>query len=902
MKDGNPIPPDDPITGKCDPDTSVQTDQLGNQYILRSACITWTCNADDTCTSGGQCTPNLKDCSDDDPCTVDACVDTTGECLNEPDPACCTYDTDPPLMDEDPNWDEDESRCWDDDPCTSETCDYESGVCSYEPVVCYDGNACTLDSCSGDGCVFAPMAGCEYDCYNDYDCRDDHGKLSGELCDDGNNVSGDGCSADCQSLEICGNGYLDWQVGEECDDGNGDDEDSCTTECKRNISETCGDGETVPGEACDDGNNEDDDGCAANCSSDETCGNTVIDWLQGEKCDDGNNDDGDQCSADCKTISVEAGCGDSDVDAWDTEGLCNLEDCQFQISPFGKCSYEDLSCDDGRDCTDAYCDDFKGCIFFPTDCSETSCEEPLPNTLPIECDDGFICTIDACVDGLCQVLPIDCDDEDPCTIDYCNPETGSCVHVNDDECQTSCTEMGAVMCDIGSECYHAVCLEDIDSCFFAPIICDDRDICTTDTCDPDIGCTFESIEDCAGCVTADDCNDGLECTQDECVSANEAGAADVDYQANGFEHPDRYCTYTNTCFLCEDDSSCEIQFGDNPCVTAFSCNLVTLMCELEYVSCDDDDICTADSCDTETGLCVNTPVVNCCTDDTMCKDTKPCTGGYCDTAASKCVFPFYLCDDRDPCTTDTCHPGTGDCEHEQVDDCFDECGKPSDCYFQEDLAGQNCASFDCGIPEDGEDGDPKTCIFNATECISDHECQLAGCEQAIGACIAAAEIDCDVSCVSFEDCDDGNACTVDQCSLEGLCVTKEVDCSDGDLCTSDACDRATGACTNTECEGCLCESCSDDTPCDDNNVCTLDNCIEPPDEESFCKHEIVDCSDGDPCSIDSCDAETGCTHTNLEKCVGCVKNSDCDDLNACTVDVCEDDKVCSHLFACGEEE
>src|SRR4051794_39526664 len=30
----------------------------------------------------------------------------------------------------------------------------------------------------------------------------------GEVCDDGNNRSGDGCSADCQSLETCGNGYL----------------------------------------------------------------------------------------------------------------------------------------------------------------------------------------------------------------------------------------------------------------------------------------------------------------------------------------------------------------------------------------------------------------------------------------------------------------------------------------------------------------------------------------------------------------------------------------------------------------------------------------------------------------------------------------------------------------------
>src|SRR5207244_11859901 len=38
----------------------------------------------------------------------------------------------------------------------------------------------------------------------------------GEQCDDGNTVSGDGCSASCR-LEACGNGILD--PGEQCDDG-----------------------------------------------------------------------------------------------------------------------------------------------------------------------------------------------------------------------------------------------------------------------------------------------------------------------------------------------------------------------------------------------------------------------------------------------------------------------------------------------------------------------------------------------------------------------------------------------------------------------------------------------------------------------------------------------------------
>jgi cysteine-rich repeat protein len=50
-----------------------------------------------------------------------------------------------------------------------------------------------------------------------------------EDCDDGNNVDGDGCSADCR-IEICGDGVV--QGSEECDDGNTIDGDGCDASCK----------------------------------------------------------------------------------------------------------------------------------------------------------------------------------------------------------------------------------------------------------------------------------------------------------------------------------------------------------------------------------------------------------------------------------------------------------------------------------------------------------------------------------------------------------------------------------------------------------------------------------------------------------------------------------------------
>jgi cysteine-rich repeat protein len=59
---------------------------------------------------------------------------------------------------------------------------------------------------------------------------------AGEQCDDGNTVSGDGCSAFCQneetivaSVSTCGNGLI--EAGEQCDDANEDDNDTCSSSC-----------------------------------------------------------------------------------------------------------------------------------------------------------------------------------------------------------------------------------------------------------------------------------------------------------------------------------------------------------------------------------------------------------------------------------------------------------------------------------------------------------------------------------------------------------------------------------------------------------------------------------------------------------------------------------------------
>ncbi len=118
---------------------------------------------------------------------------------------------------------------------------------------------------------------------------------------DGSCPTGQTCYAETQTclldndIPVCGNGVIE-SIGEVCDDGNTLSGDGCSADCDSN--ETCGNAVLDPGEVCDDGNNVPGDGCSADCGSDETCGNAVLD--PGEICDDGNNLPGDSCPANCQ--------------------------------------------------------------------------------------------------------------------------------------------------------------------------------------------------------------------------------------------------------------------------------------------------------------------------------------------------------------------------------------------------------------------------------------------------------------------------------------------------------------------------------------------------------------------------------------------------------------------------
>ena len=202
------------------------------------------------------------------------------------------------------------------------------------------GGSCgTGATCEADYCVFGNVSACAFDvcvyrrnvdgeatycsepcsvgsCPTGYECQDagsniydtseqwfcvvrepvcGDGVIEGdEVCDDGNLVSGDGCSADCRSHETCGNGIVDAAIGEQCDDGNATGGDGCGSYC---TFEVCGNTIVDVGETCDDGNTASGDGCSDDCHL-ELCGNGFVDV--GEGCDDGNLIDTDGCDGLCR--------------------------------------------------------------------------------------------------------------------------------------------------------------------------------------------------------------------------------------------------------------------------------------------------------------------------------------------------------------------------------------------------------------------------------------------------------------------------------------------------------------------------------------------------------------------------------------------------------------------------
>jgi cysteine-rich repeat protein len=229
----------------------------------------------------------------------------------------------------------------------------------------------------------------------------------GEVCDNGNTTSGDGCSADCRSDETCGNGIKDVARSEACDDGNTVTETECpygmvncarcNATCSGELTLTgpyCGDTTRNGSEACDDGNAVTETQCpygTATCEGCDAICSAPLN-LTGPYCGDGRRDSAEACD-DGNSIT-ETACPYGIA----TCTHCNST-CSGELNLTGPYCGDNIqngteACDDGNTTTES------SCAYGTATCSacNASCTSALSLTGPY-CGDGIQNGSEGCDDG-----------------------------------------------------------------------------------------------------------------------------------------------------------------------------------------------------------------------------------------------------------------------------------------------------------------------------------------------------------------------------------------------------------------------------------------------------------------------------------------------------------------------
>jgi hypothetical protein len=569
-------------------------------------------------------------------------------------------------------------------------------------------------------------------------------------------------------------------------------------------------------------------------------------WQLAEGLCDGVDDDCDGVADDEWLAFFDVPCDGNDSDLCENGTLvCAPDGLGVTCGPESPANLEELCNGVDDDCDGQTDEDYPllgaACDGDDADFCATGTWECAPDELGVAClNESGVARVELCdgVDNDCDGLtdedfpelgqPCDGDDSDQCengvfvcALDgsgvICGPENPSGIaetcNGRDDDCDGDTDEgLGTTQCGLGL-CDHVVAN------------CENGQL---QTCDPLEGAGIEICDgydnDCDGDVDEEDagalCVDLNLCTDDAC---------------GGFLG----CQYTNNTADCDDGNACTAgdQCAAGVCVPGAA------------VSCDDDDVCTDDSCHPATG-CVFTNNTAACSDGNACTAGDVCANGVCTAGAP------VVCDDENVCTDDSCDPATG-CVHANN---TAACDDGSAC-----TAGDVCAGGACtgGAAVDCDDG---------------NVCTDDSCDPATG-------------CVNADNsaaCEDGDACTAGDICAAGACLAgAAVDCDDDNVCTDDSCDPATGCvhAANTA-------ACDDGSACTEGDVCAAGACAAG---------AAVDCDDADVCTTDACDPATGCTHEAVEGC--CEADEDCTgDKEFCVVDehrcapgvcaACEADEDC----------
>jgi hypothetical protein len=577
----------------------------------------------------------------------------------------------------------------------------------------------------------------------------------------------------------------------------------------------------------------------------------------------------------------------------------------------GACVGTAKVCNDGIDCTADACDKAKGCTVVPDSklcvndqpCVNIACDLSEGCTATSNkigaCDDGNQCTGgDKCKEGkcsgtgsaelcgcksdtdcagknspcggkftckvgICVVIPetiVTCPaSDDLCSTIKCEPNLGTCVATAANEgkaCQDNNACTSATVCAKGQ-------------CSGGPVVCDDKNPCTLDNCDPEKGCTTApttgACDDGVKCTTGDACNaigsctgaktscdDGVACTYDQCDEG------------------------TGKCINQGQDGGCN---DNNPCTKdtcgAKGCGYTAD----DGGKCDDGNACTADSC--SAGACKSVNTCQCAVNGD-CDDKNPCTVDSC--AAGKCVYAnapsTQSCDVANKCVV----AGSGTCNAGVCGG-----GKPVDCTAAANACNNAVCNPTSGTCEKVSKADSTPCDADGNGCTVADVCKG-------GQCLAGPPpVACQDTACADQACLSTSATTF---KCESKPVAKGAPCDDATFCTqSDMCDGA-GKCGGSAlmCEGSACfpgvcneslKQCENKplkpgAPCDDGMFCTS---AEVCNETGQCMSTTPTACKGGACLIGVCDESTdSCTTVPDQSC--CITAKECDDGMPCTSNQC----------------
>lgn len=477
-------------------------------------------------------------------------------------------------------------------------------VCT--PLVVDDGNPCTADSFNGTTVVHTPLpAGTS--------CADGNACNGAETCD-GAGTCVVGTPIACVALDRCHDaGVCDPLTGA-CSNPQKADGSSCADATLCNGDERCQAGVCANGAppAVDDANPCTSDAC------DAVAGVTHTPVASGTSCSNGNACDGAETCDGAGTCVAGTPVTCSAVDVCHDAGVCDPATgaCSNPAKPDGASCADGSVCNGSEMCLAGACasgtplvvDDGNPCT--ADACNPTSGVSHTPLALGVSCDDGDVCNgVRTCNGtGVCRTAtPPVINDNNPCTSDSCDPITGVHHVANTGaSCDDNNVCNGVKLCDAAGVCQPGT-----------PPVINDNNPCTTDSCDPITG-PFHTA------LTGTSCDDGNKC--------------------NGI----------STC------ASGVCQPGTPPVL-------------------DDGNPCTTDTCTASIGP-VHTPktVGTSCDDGNLCNGVSTCaSGGVCQSGQPPAL------DDQNPCTADTCDPATG-VKHTLLDagascDDGDECNGVASC-------------------------------------------------------------------------------------------------------------------------------------------------------------------------------------------------------------------------------